>query len=254
MARTCRAQVSLRDVLVGDDLDRLAAALGRLDAIGTLMEKQSRVASWSVRTVTGPLLALVGFVSYNAIGLLTPRIGATWVQGLRYVVVGSAGALFLCLGLKAVHLTEMANRVWKRRAEYGLILAERRRLAGSPPQPSAAAAPAPATDAGAAAPGRAPDADRTSRQPVRRSPLHLSDDAPRLTALFVGCVCPTCALLTPCQPGASPLSAPARFHHGLYGFVTGRHGSLHLFVFGSSQTLYSPAMAERARTTDRTWN
>jgi hypothetical protein len=31
-------------------------------------------------------------------------------------------------GLKAVHLTEMANRVWKRSAEYGLILSERRRL------------------------------------------------------------------------------------------------------------------------------
>lgn len=162
VARACRAQVSLRDVLAGDDLDRLAAALDRLDAIGTLMEKQSRVASWSVRTVTGPLLALVGFVSYNAIGLLTPRIGAAWVQGLRYAVVGAAGALFLYLGLKAVHLTEMANRVWKRRAEYGLILAERRRLAGGPPQPSAAAAPAPTTDAGVAAPGRAPDADRTS--------------------------------------------------------------------------------------------
>lgn len=110
VARACRAQVSLRDVLAGDDLDRLAAALDRLDAIGTLMEKQSRVASWSVRTVTGPLLALVGFVSYNALGLLTPRIGAAWVQGLRYVVVGAAGALFLYLGLKAVHLTEMANR------------------------------------------------------------------------------------------------------------------------------------------------
>ena len=79
--------------------------------------------------VTGPLLALVGFVSYGALGLLTAFVGVDWVQGLRYVVVGGAGTVFLYLGLKAVHLTEMANRVWKRSAEYGLILAERR---GSP--------------------------------------------------------------------------------------------------------------------------
>ena len=34
----------------------------------------------------------------------------------------------LYYGLKAVQLTEMANRVWKRAAEYSLILAARRRL------------------------------------------------------------------------------------------------------------------------------
>jgi hypothetical protein len=33
--------------------------------------------------------------------------------------------------LKAVHLNEMAGRVWKRSAEYGLILRERRRLASA---------------------------------------------------------------------------------------------------------------------------
>ena len=38
------------------------------------------------------------------------------------------GASFLYSGLKAVHLSEMASRVWKRSAEYGLILQERRRL------------------------------------------------------------------------------------------------------------------------------
>jgi len=47
------------------------------------------------------------------------------------VVVGLIGAAFLYYGLRAVHLTEMSNRVWKRTAEYGLILAERRRLARS---------------------------------------------------------------------------------------------------------------------------
>ena len=133
VARACRAQISLRDVLTGQDFEQLAAALRRLEAIGALMEKESRVASWSVRTVTGPLLALVGFVSYGALGLLTTLVGADWVQGLRYAVVGGAGGVFLYLGLKAVHLTEMANRVWKRSAEYGLILAERRRIAARPP-------------------------------------------------------------------------------------------------------------------------
>jgi hypothetical protein len=39
------------------------------------------------------------------------------------------GAWFLYYGLKAVQLTGMSNRVWKRSAEYGLILAERQRLA-----------------------------------------------------------------------------------------------------------------------------
>lgn len=140
VARACRAQVPLRDVLVSGDFERLAAALDRLRAIGQLMEKQSRVASWTVRTVTGPLLAFAGFASYGVLGLLTDQIGAGLVQGLRYAVVGGLGTLFLYLGLKAVHLTEMANRVWKRSAEYGLILAERRRLAGSTPIAARAAA------------------------------------------------------------------------------------------------------------------
>ena len=48
---------------------------------------------------------------------------------------------------------------------------------------------------------------RRPSSPWRKSPLHSSGDASRLTALFVGCVCPICALLTPCQAGASPLSA-----------------------------------------------
>ena len=42
--------------------------------------------------------------------------------------------------------------------------------------------------------------------PWWKSPLHSSSDASRLTALFVGYICPTCALLTPCQAGASLLS------------------------------------------------
>ena len=130
VVKACRAQVTLRDVLVGADLDRTKAAVERLQTIGALMEKGSRVASWGARTVTTPLLALAGFVSYQVLGTFSSRLGANWVGWLRYAVVGVLGAFFLYYGLKAVQLTEMSNRVWKRASEYGLILAERRRLAG----------------------------------------------------------------------------------------------------------------------------
>ena len=140
VARACRAQVTLRDVLLGDNLDRTAHALDRLRTIGDLMEKQSRVASWTVRTVTGPFLAVVGFLVYQGLGELAPEIGGRIVTVLQALVVGTAGALFLYFGLKAVHLTEMANRVWKRASEYRLIIVERRRLmTGDPPPPEATA-------------------------------------------------------------------------------------------------------------------
>jgi len=103
-------------------------ALDRLRTVGSLMEKESRVASWSVRTVTGPFLAVMGFLVYRGLAELVPELGDGAVTLLQALLVGVAGALFLYFGLKAVHLTEMANRVWKRAAEYGLILAERRRL------------------------------------------------------------------------------------------------------------------------------
>ena len=141
MAGACRAQVTLRDVLQSADFDQVTRALDRLGTIGSLMEKQSRVASWTVRTVTGPFLAVVGFVVYQGLGELAPEIGDRTVTVLQAVVVGTAGALFLYFGLKAVHLTEMANRVWKRASEYRLIIAERRRLtAGDPPSPEASRA------------------------------------------------------------------------------------------------------------------
>ena len=128
VAKACRAQVALRDVLLGSDLDRTSVAISRLQTIGALMEKESRVASWSVRTVTGPLLAGVGFVSFLLLGKLAPSLGSSSVETLRYIVVGVVGACFLYFGLKAVQLTEMSNRVWKRAAEYTLLIAERRRL------------------------------------------------------------------------------------------------------------------------------
>jgi hypothetical protein len=127
VAGACRAQVTLRDVLMGPDLDRTKIAVDRLQTISSLMEKESRVASWGARTVMTPLLALAGFLTYQILGSLAGQIGQTWIGLVRYLVVGLLGAFFLYYGLKAVHLTEMANRVWKRSAEYGLILNERRR-------------------------------------------------------------------------------------------------------------------------------
>jgi len=131
VAKACRAQVKLRDVLMGDDLEGTRAAIDRLQTIGTLMEKHSRVASWGARTVMTPLLALAGFLSYQILGRLSQSVGADHVAVLRYGVVGLLGAFFLYYGLKAVQLTEMANRVWKRSAEYALILSERHRLRAS---------------------------------------------------------------------------------------------------------------------------
>jgi hypothetical protein len=142
VAKACRAQVALRDVLVGADVDRIRAAVERLQTISLLMEKESRVASWGTRTVMTPLLALAGFLSYQLLATWNLPLGFEWVASLRYAVVGLLGAYFLYYGLKAVQLTHMANRTWKRSAEYGLILDERRRLAArrSEADPRAAAA------------------------------------------------------------------------------------------------------------------
>ena len=129
VAAACRAQVTLRDVLLGADIAAVKSRIERLQTIGSLMEKESRVASWGVRTLTGPMLAAAGVVSFLVLGLFTDRLGETGVTALRYASIGLLGAWFVYYGLKAVQLTEMSNRVWKRTAEYGLILVERRRLA-----------------------------------------------------------------------------------------------------------------------------
>jgi hypothetical protein len=128
VATACRAQVSLRDVLLGRDIAAVKTNIDRLQTIATLMEKHSRVASWGIRTVTSPLLAFAGVVLFMLLGSLTARLGESGVTALRYTLITLLGAWFLYYGLKAVQLTEMSNRVWKRTAEYNLILTERRRL------------------------------------------------------------------------------------------------------------------------------
>ena len=128
VAVACRAQVTLRDVLLGHDVAGVKAGIERLQAIAALMEKQSRVASWGVRTVTGPLLAATGVVVYLAVSAASIGLGEPAMTALQYVIVGLFGAWLVYYGVKAVQLTEMSNRVWKRTAEYNLILSERRRL------------------------------------------------------------------------------------------------------------------------------
>jgi hypothetical protein len=128
VAHACRAQVSLRDVLLGRDTATVKMQIDRLQTIASLMEKQSRVASWGVRTVTGTVLAAAAFVLFAVFGFLTPTLGESGVTNLRYLLISVLGSVFLYYGMKAVQLTEMSNRVWKRTAEYNLILSERKRL------------------------------------------------------------------------------------------------------------------------------
>ena len=128
VAAACLAQVSLRDVLLGSDLDAVKVQVDRLATIGTIMEKHSRVASWGIRTVMSPLLGAVGVILFLLLGALEPTTG-NWLTIVRYGLLTLIGAWFLYYGMKAVQLTDMGNRVWKRSAEYNLILAERKRLA-----------------------------------------------------------------------------------------------------------------------------
>jgi hypothetical protein len=128
VAIACLAQVSLRDVLIGQDIPAIKAGIERLQAVAGMMEKHSRVGSWGVRTATGPLLAAAGVVTYLGLGAFSTSLGDVTLTWLRYGIIGALGAAFLYYGIKAVHLTEMSNRVWKRTAEYNLILSERRRL------------------------------------------------------------------------------------------------------------------------------
>jgi hypothetical protein len=126
VAEACRAQITLREVLLEEPSEQRKRQIDRLQVVGALMEKQSRVASWGVRTITGPLLAAAAVVLYAILEAVAPRFGIVRVTALQYAIIGTLGAVFLYYGLKAVQLTDMANRVWKRASEYSLILTERR--------------------------------------------------------------------------------------------------------------------------------
>lgn len=121
-----RAQVTLRDVLAAHGMDRVEAGLERLRAVAGMMEKESRVASWGVRTAATPILAGTGIVIYFVMGAFAELIRAEWTVALRGGLLALLGAALFYVGLKAVQLTEISNRVWKRATEYELILQERR--------------------------------------------------------------------------------------------------------------------------------
>jgi hypothetical protein len=124
VANAVRAQVSVREVLTGSDFVGIRLALDRLKIISSLMDKQSRVAWWGALTLMAPFFAVVALAM---LGSRNAAPGAAWVTIVRYALT-LAGAFLIYSGLKAVHLSEMASRVWKRTAEYGLILDERQRL------------------------------------------------------------------------------------------------------------------------------
>lgn len=121
-----RAQVTIREVLAGHRMDRVAAGLERLRAVAGMMEKESRVASWGVRTAATPILAGAGVVIYFVMGAFVELLRAEWTVALRGGVLASLGAALFYVGLKAVQLTEISNRVWKRATEYEMILQQRR--------------------------------------------------------------------------------------------------------------------------------
>lgn len=131
-----RGQVRLRDVLSGDETAAIEWRLERLRAIADLMEKESRVSSWAVRTLTAPVLAAAGVATWWIVGLFSASLDDGQIELVRYALLGLLGGSFVWIGLKAVHLTEMGTRVWKRSTEYRLIVKARERRAKLQAAPS----------------------------------------------------------------------------------------------------------------------
>ncbi len=131
VAKVVRAQVRLRDVLVGDDAASVRYKLEHLRAIADLMEKESRVSSWGIRTMTPLLLGGAGVGSYMFLGLFDKSLTPWQVMNLRYTALTLLGGAFMYIGMKAVYLTSLGTRVWKRATEYRLILDARQRVAAT---------------------------------------------------------------------------------------------------------------------------
>jgi hypothetical protein len=128
VAQTTQAHAPLREVLLAPDLERIDEALRRLSVIATLIEKNSRVSSWSVRTAYSPLVAAFGLVLYLALhGAAGELLSASGRELTRYGLLAAFGALLVYFGLRAVHLTQIGARLWKRAEEYRLIVQSRRR-------------------------------------------------------------------------------------------------------------------------------
>lgn len=123
-----RAQLRLRDVLHGNDGPDLRFNLEKVRAISDLMEKELRVYSWSVRTMS-PVLGGAGVAAYIAIGIFKHNMSDKEIETIRAVSAFIFSTVFLYFGMRAVYLTELATRVWKRATEYKLILDARKNAA-----------------------------------------------------------------------------------------------------------------------------
>jgi|GEM_PF-1619253 hypothetical protein len=123
------AHLPIIDVLTSDDYEPVQMHLSQLNGIAVLMEKESRVSSWGIRTAYAPLAAAVAFVLI----LLFPSKAAgvteyEWLDWMRIVLLLLFGASFLYYGLKAVQLTKTATRLNKRIREYEFVLDWRARV------------------------------------------------------------------------------------------------------------------------------
>ena len=129
VATVVKTQIRLRDILLGEYGPEVKFNLERLRAIAELMEKESRVSSWGIRTLTSPILAAAGVASYKVLGLFDQTLSPNQIEAARYLALVALGSGFVYIGMKAVHLTEMGTRVWKRATEYRLILEARQKWA-----------------------------------------------------------------------------------------------------------------------------
>ena len=128
------AHVPLVDVLTNADVSGLSGSLDQLNGISTLMEKESRVTSWGMRTAYAPLMAAIAFLLVLAFPSGARSLAdfgfGDWARVLCLLAIGGA---FLYYGLKAVQLTKTATRLNKRIQEYRFVLAARAALTAAPP-------------------------------------------------------------------------------------------------------------------------
>ncbi len=126
------AHLPLECVLCSTDELGIRKQLERLNGISQLMEKESRVTSWGMRTAYPPLIAAIAFLLVLAFpgdwnDVTSGSLGAL----ARLASIFAVGGAFLYYGLKAVQLTKSATRLAKRIREYDFILTARKVQQGS---------------------------------------------------------------------------------------------------------------------------
>ena len=117
------AHLPLLDVLTEIEHEPLRIQLAQLNGIATLMEKESRVTSWGMRTAYAPLAAAIAFVLVLVFpSQATGLSDFAWMDWMRLALLLLFGGGFLYYGLKAVQLTKTATRLNKRIREYEFVL------------------------------------------------------------------------------------------------------------------------------------